>query len=288
MAFVQDHTFETLIEQLRSDKPEVRESAGRQLRSLGSSALAALETATKSSDSEVARRSGEILTLISGDLAEIERKRLITVLEKAKTTRLQFEAVWESADRDPKLRKELNGVWLIGEGAKARGVLRWKTAMNDTLHSQLVFLSDGTHWLRGNAAEPMKKAAVPPNLRRQLLSGLLDLGPAYASFLLLKELPEEKEQFNLFERLDVVERCRLVEQRAEGSKEVSYVLRESKGPPELESSLTYSRENAVFLKRRLVIYGPSGTSALITETYKQFAYNDEVPDAEFRLPDAPK
>jgi HEAT repeat protein len=69
---------EALIEQLRSDAPQVREEAGRKLRQAGESARPLLEKAAQDSDVEVAARARELLLRI--DLQARLGRKLLTAL----------------------------------------------------------------------------------------------------------------------------------------------------------------------------------------------------------------
>jgi HEAT repeat protein len=60
----EDGSFEKLIRKLGSDLPNEREDAASKLKSLGESAVSALEKATKNADSEIAQRSSRVLRAI--------------------------------------------------------------------------------------------------------------------------------------------------------------------------------------------------------------------------------
>lgn len=286
--WAQADSTESLVEQLRSDKPELREDAGRRLRSLGAAAIGPLEKARKAGDPDFAGRAAEVLGAIRSDLAPAERERLRSRLQAAKTLRIHFEAVWESTDRDPRSRKELAGSWVLGEGGKARGRLRVKTSLDDSSSSYAVFLSDGSRWLCGTF-DPEKAMTTPPDLRARLIDGLLDLGPAYASFLLVKHPPEPKESFNPFGHLDTRRDFRWREGKESGTKELTYRMGEAAGVPELENCLTYSQETSAPVARVLTIAEDVGRPrSVLTESYKKFVLDEDVSGDGFALPEHTK
>lgn len=106
---------ETLIEALRSDRPEERERATRALKQLGGAAVDAVEPLIEDADAEVAWRAREIVAPHFGPRS---RKMLQAVEQRllgAKSVRIRFRSVPEAG------KSRLSGELCTREGNKATG-----------------------------------------------------------------------------------------------------------------------------------------------------------------------
>lgn len=287
---LQDNTIELCIEQLHSEKPEVRETAAKQLRKLGAAAQPALETAAKASDSEVAQRAQDILKHINADLAQAELARLRAGMEKAKTIQVRFEGEWNSADGDKRLRKELRGYWAVGTGGKAYGDFSWKNLHDDSSHRRIVFVSDGSRMIGGHNGDLDQPFPSPATLQRDLASGLSTLGAAYSMNLLLKEPLGWSDPQLPCARPTRLSGIQLLAGKEAGVKELIYKVHEGPdnavlGPPVLESHLWFDGLRGIPLRRTIRLYAdPSGDpETIISEKYTEFTYDQEIPEGRFEI-----
>jgi hypothetical protein len=127
-----------LIEKLRSEKAEARESATREVRALGEAARPGLVKLSKDSDQELAARARNLLESLDSDSAERIFQKLMSTMLEAKSVRLQFAS---SGMMAPDRKFEMSGCVLLQEGGK----FRIKTDLFvDQRHTEFLLRFDGS------------------------------------------------------------------------------------------------------------------------------------------------
>lgn len=108
---------EAQLQKLRSDSIEERSSGAERLRRLGPQAIPALEKAAADPDSEVAGRIRQILDGIEEDQARAVYREVETLLEKARSLRIEVRIVVQihlGVDHDPTLFEGSGTILLKG------------------------------------------------------------------------------------------------------------------------------------------------------------------------------
>jgi type II secretion system protein G len=122
---MQDKNFDQLIEQLGSEKIEVRNEAARKLKELGDKAIPALERTANAGDGEASRHAKEILLdlrdPLRGETAEQSYTRSVEAIEKASTIQVIIRIECTNGDEKSKLEEQPALILLIKGEDKVAG-----------------------------------------------------------------------------------------------------------------------------------------------------------------------
>src|SRR4051812_31038562 len=100
LLLLQEKTAEQLVEQLRSDQPDQRDAAVRELLRLGESSVPALEKATKDKDPEVALRARWAIRVVNPASSREAIQNIEEAISKARSVRVVFEGETHRLDKD--------------------------------------------------------------------------------------------------------------------------------------------------------------------------------------------
>lgn len=292
LLLVQDKSAEQIIEQLRSDKVEVRDSASRELRKLGEEARLQLQKVAEAADQELAGRARILLDALDSDAAERVFRKIENTVLRAKSARVTFTGVGKLS---PDITLEEKGTLLLKEGGKVhlaattivgKDKFELLVASDGQTTTALVLwwpvdAQDGEGHLRGDHgySHPF------PELTMEMAQGLIRLSQAYTSSQLRTRICTDGK---LTVRLDAgksLERFKLGPN--DGSKRtLSYEIKDGASPNAvLEIKLWY--DPATYTLARRVHTLKTGTLAetVLDETYEVYTLNADLPDQKFKLPD---
>lgn len=276
---------EALLEQLRSDKPAVREEAARALRSKGEVVIPSLEQAAKDPDADLASRARELLKAINADGAELKVSEFRQVVASAKTVRLEFAGAIRLVSAEEPTTKEVRGSWWIGTGTRARASLEIKEGKGKTTN-RVVFWSDGVEMLDARDLHARARVKTPDTFKDEVIASLVNLGPTYASLLILKDESIPEKQHLDCSKFSQASGFRLAKSQSTTWTEVAFKLRAESDFPRIEMNLEFGASGRAPLKRTVSLLDP-GTARpriQITEAYAVFSVDETIPDSTFVLP----
>jgi outer membrane lipoprotein-sorting protein len=269
---LQDKTPERLIEQLRSDKVEVRGEAARLLEDLGKAVIPDLEKAAGDKDTDVAGRAKLILEAIHSKVAHELYDKMGEKLTKAKTIRLTFKTTIAG-----KSSGRYAGSLVMQAGNRSRIEVKGEI---DGKPDELLFVSNGDQtrtfkngqWSEDGAAHEQHSKNVIDTLMGPGL-GTGGFGMGRAGTLPVSDIFKMSE----FKR---AKRDRLDDREAQV---ISFKVAIKDSDYEVRASLWIDTATALPLKR--VTSVKDGEKELtITEVYERLSIDDAVGPETFQLP----
>lgn len=277
--FLQDKTVEQLIENLRSDKIEVRNNAAVELTKRGEPVVPMLEKAAQDKNQEVARFAKEILKDIRDPLrnetAEETFNRMTEKLTGSKTLSVTLKVDFTRADKQPNFEAG-RGFSLMMKGAdKVR-----LTPIQKEKGGEEVLVSDG-ETVQGQKAWP------PKVFRDDVLIGLTRVGVNLSLYIggsirMRQDLVVERR----VEDRMIIKGIQLKGQDALGriiGYEVTFGDREI-----VDVQVWCDLKTRLPRKRIASTRGEGQNLQHFSELYEDWILDAEIPDQKFKLPEKKK
>jgi hypothetical protein len=275
-----------LINQLRSEKVEERESATRTLRSMGRKSVPDLERASQDKDAEVSSRAREILAQIDSDVAEATFLKIEGRIEKATSVRIRYtlNASYEYRNGSGEKKDYEAKGELLAKGAS--GIRFGRTLKPGGKIDDIGVISDGDRAVMVYGGKPHREVPSSKDYAIGILIAFTRLG-SDGLWPLLHEpdagagpddsnLPEtdEKKLIRLSEFRSGEDEGRL--------KTMTYKVSFPRETGSVEVKLWYAPDASTIAKRELQVR----TKVLLgkfSESYQEFALDTEIPDSTFDL-----
>jgi len=285
---LQSQVSDELLQKLRSDQADVRESATRELRRLGEQARPQLEVLSKTTDPEVASRARKLLTDLDADVAEGVFRKLENNLLHAKTVSINFTATGTL----PNSTLDLTGSLLLKEGGKVRLAA---TSVLGKERTELLVLCDGrTTWATASSwpvDQPTAEGALQGD------HGFPDPHSSVAAdiakgFMLLSQTAVFNQLLTRI-KTDGKITIRLGTEKTVGGfklgsddgpkKTLAYEIRYERDPDTIEEvRLWYDPEKALPFRRLHLVKTNGATKMTVNEQYPEFILNADIPDEKFQ------
>lgn len=267
----QEKTAEQLIENLRSESVEDRESAARDLKKMGEAARPALEKAAGDKDREVATRAQAILDPMDLEAGQAVLNKLEETVLKAKTVKVRFK--YEGRGPKGGVGPETgSGTLLLKEGGRVRFEIAFSSL--EEKH-RVTIVSDGTQLAASiDFAKPITKEA-PKELHSLFSKGLVRGG------LVLMGNRQSTSDPNEFIKTQAA-------RSGDGGDEGKTLIYSALLPQTGETAdikLWYNPKSFEARDRKIVLRKDGQITASLTETYEEFTLNADIPDEKFKLPE---
>jgi outer membrane lipoprotein-sorting protein len=286
LLLLQEKTAEQLVEQLRSDQPDQRDAAVRELLRLGESSVSALEKATKDKDPEVALRARWAIRVVNPASSREAIQNIEEAISKARSVRVVFEGETHRLDKDTgeDFKTTFAGEVFLKKGNRAYYSMK-RVAEFKHDPAECILISDGSQVHGGGGVLP-SRVETPEDLQSSLSIAVARTGPCASSEVVWDILGFNIRHENTGKMSETLQLSAFSPLADDGeSKVLGYTLASTKYGTTGKVQLWYDPKTYRLIKRKLT---NSGRNTTITETFKEFTLNADIPDEKFKLPEEKK
>jgi outer membrane lipoprotein-sorting protein len=260
-----------LIDRLRSDRIEERNSAAQDLQKIGKDAIPALEAAIQDSkDPEVALRLKAVLHSLAVPSASEALNRIERTLSGADAVRIAFHQETRTLGRDLDLRQNCAGTLLFAKGDKAR------LDLTPEKGPAFLMLSDGESLQR----QSRPSIQSPKGLTGRLVSSVARVGICFYGPLSPWKMVNFPDEATPEPTLTVSDLA--LDGVGAETATLTYTLKTHDHHPGLKVRLAFDPRTFKPQKRTMTLPHPEATITLV-EVYDQVVLNPDLPGGTFKF-----